>query len=68
MKQHLGRREREARKLRTIKRRGQVTIIDCHGVVTLKLGRKKSMETVMRNRNTILLKKKFSGCVVDAER
>jgi len=35
-------------------------------MVTLKLGRKKSMED--SGKNTLQLKKKFAGCVVDAER
>lgn len=67
MRKHLGKREREARK----SRKGKSTLVtqDAFGVVTLKLGRKKFSEIGLFSTKTSLqLKKKFSGCVVDAER
>lgn len=66
MRQHLGRREREARKRRQSRGKHLSSHWDCFGGVTLKLGRKKSMET--GNKTSVQLKKKFPGCVVDAER
>lgn len=67
MRKHLGRREREARK-RVNRGKSSYAMSDRYGMVSLKLGRKKSSEVYFRNKTTLLLKKKFSGCVVDAER
>lgn len=68
MRQHLGKREREARKWRLKHRKSGYAMTDCFGGVTLKLGRKKFSEAFQGNKNSLLLKKKFAGCVVDAER
>lgn len=68
MKKHLGKREREARKWRVKNRKTTCALSDRFGMVTLKLGRKKFSEYFMGDRNSLLLKKKFCGCVVDAER
>jgi|KBSMisStaDraftv2_1062788.scaffolds.fasta_scaffold04015_6 hypothetical protein len=65
MSQHLGKRERKARKRR---KRGIMSHQDATGGITLKLGRKKFSEVALFNDNTLRLKKKFTGCVVDAER
>jgi hypothetical protein len=70
MGKHLGKREREARKLRRkcAKPKGwNYATSDSFGGVTLKLGRKKFSEA-MRVSNSNQLRKKFPGCVVDAER
>lgn len=66
MSKHLGKRERVARKRRNSMRKGILTVQDSFGVITLKLGRKKFSEAFYKN--SILLKNKFSGCVVEAER
>lgn len=69
MGQHLGKREREARKLKL--KRGKSIMIrqDAFGVVTLKLGRKKFSEVhLFSDKSSVQLKKEFAGCVVDAER
>jgi hypothetical protein len=69
MKRHLGKREREARKRRrTVAKRGKWNLAtsDLFGMVTLKLGRKKFSEAIGMDGNQ--LRKKFPGCVVDAER
>jgi hypothetical protein len=68
MRKHLGRREREARK-RVKRGKSNYAMSDRFGMVTLKLGRKKSSEVgFISNKTSLQLKKKFSGCVVDAER
>lgn len=66
MSKHLGKRERVARKRRITMRKSTMSVHDAFGRITLKLGRKKFSEAY--SKNTLLLKKKFSGCVVDAER
>ena len=67
MRKHLGRREREARKKRNkCAKRGAWNF--SNGGVTLNLGRKKFSEVFMSDLTTLQLKKKFPGCVVDAER
>jgi len=66
MRQHLGRREREARKWRMKHRKSWFSKSDHSGSVTLQLGRKKSSESM--GKTVAQLKKRFSGCVVDAER
>ena len=66
MRQHFGRRERQARKRRNEKGKRPYARSDRFGMVTLKVGRKKSSEAY-RASDTIQLKKKFPGCVVDAE-
>lgn len=68
MRQHLGRREREARKLRMKQGKRFYAMSDSDGSITLNLGRKKSLEIGFRNNSSVRLKKKFKGCVVDAER
>jgi hypothetical protein len=68
MSKHLGMREREARKRRIKNHKSTWAMSDRFGMVTLKLGRKKYAESMKGNRSTIQLKKKFPGCVVDAER
>jgi hypothetical protein len=70
MKKHLGKREREARKRRSkFAKRGtwNKCVSDRFGVVTLLLGRKKFSEASF-GLTSDQLKKKFRGCVVDAER
>lgn len=42
--------------------------MDFTGTVTLNLGRKKFSDLMRGNLTSDLLKKKFVGCVVDAER
>lgn len=67
MRKHLGKRERVARKRE--KRKSNLIVQDAFGVVTLKLGRKKFSEVgLFSNKTSIQLKKKYRGCVVDAER
>lgn len=70
MSKHLGKREREARKLMWKSgRKGRTwnySTADSFGSITLKLGRKKFSEAV--SKTTVQLRKKFMGCVVDAER
>lgn len=68
MRRHLGRREREARKRRRKHGKHYHAMQDRYGMITLKIGRKKSSEIGFRNKTTLQLKKRFSGCVVDAEK
>jgi len=67
MKRHLGKREREARKRRMKCSKSKFgTWNYSTGGITLNLGRKKFSEAM--GKTVDQLKKKFRGCVVDAER
>lgn len=69
MRQHLGKREREARRLRRKYAKGKTwnySTSNSGGSITLNLGRKKFSEVMGATIDQ--LKKRFKGCVVDAER
>jgi ribosomal protein L33 len=69
MRKHLGKRERKAGKLRKkyAKPKGwNYSTSNNGGSITLKLGRKKFSEAI--GKTVDHLKKRFKGCVVDAER
>jgi len=69
MRRHLGKREREARRLRRKYAKGNTwnyATSNNGGSITLNLGRKKFSEAMRKTVDQ--LKKKFPGCVVDAER
>lgn len=69
MKKHLGKREREARKLRRSYAKStswNYATSNNGESIALNLGRKKFSEAV--GKPVSHLKKRFSGCVVDAER
>ena len=64
----MGKREREARKSRRTMGKSRYAMQDRNGMVTLLLGRKKFSEAILSNHDSLLLKKKFIGCVVETER
>ncbi len=69
MRKHLGKRERKARRLRRNHAkpgRWNYATSNNGGSITLKIGRKKFSEAIGKPIDH--LKKRFKGCVVDAER